>query len=97
MKRLFIFTIPIITFVLTGCLIKQPEENIVYNINIIEDDSSTSDSTSEQMEDMTDASAENIEESETEESETEVMLDNYSEETLEFDRLIKEIADQTQE
>lgn len=97
MKRLFIFTIPIITFILTGCLIKQPEENIVYNINIIEDDSSTSGSTSEQMEDITDTSVENIEESETEESETEVILDNYSEETLEFDRLIKEIADQTQE
>lgn len=97
MKRLFIFTIPIITFILTGCLIKQPEENIVYNINIIEDNSSTLGSTSEQMEDITDTSVENIEESETEESETEVMLDNYSEETLEFDRLIKEIADQTQE
>ncbi len=79
----------ILSFLCTGCLIKQPKEEIIYNINIEQDsttEASTVNITAPEEVSTTDATLQE-----------DVQVDNYSEETLEFDKLIKEISDQTKE
>lgn len=76
----------LIMFLCTGCLIKQPKEETVYNVTVNKEDTSVTENT------------ENISTIEdNKNSDTDVVIDNYSDETLEFDRLIKEISEQTKE
>ena len=86
MRIRLLVLMPLIMFLCTSCLIKQPKEETVYNVTVNKEDTSVTENT------------ENISTIEdNKNSDTDVVIDNYTDETLEFDRLIKEISEQTKE
>lgn len=86
MKKHVVILMPLIVFFCTGCLIKQPKEETIFNITVNKEDANALESTENASiaEDISDGNEE-------------VVTEKYSEETLEFDRLIKEIGEQTKE
>ncbi len=89
-KKAILFSILLPLFC-TSCLIKQPKEEIIYNYNVETTESATAASTVE----IAPKDDKNVKEQSSEAEK--VITDNYTQETLEFDQLIKEISDQTQE